>query len=49
MTLRTVLFLYRHKKACRQLQRLTEQRRQSFETEQYRRRRAAALKGRAHA
>jgi hypothetical protein len=32
--------------ACRRLQRLVDQRRNSFEAEQYRRRRAAALKGR---
>jgi hypothetical protein len=33
--------------AKRRLERITQERRDSFETEQYRRRRAAALKGRA--
>lgn len=42
--LREWLFHRRHMKACRELQRDVEQRRQSFEIEQYRRRRAAALK-----
>lgn len=42
--IRNFLFLYRHKRACRELQRITEARRQSFEAEQFRRRRAAALK-----
>jgi hypothetical protein len=44
MTLRSFFFMRRHRKACRELQRLVEQRRQSFAIEQYRRRRAAALK-----
>lgn len=41
---RNLIFLRRHHAACRKLQRMVEQRRQSFETEQFRRRRAAALK-----
>ena len=44
MTLRSFFFMRRHKRACRELQRLVDARRQSFDCEQYRRRRAAALK-----
>jgi hypothetical protein len=44
VTLRNLLFMYRHKKACRKLQRLTEANRNSFACEQYRRRRSAMLK-----
>jgi hypothetical protein len=44
MSLRNIVFMFRHKRACRRLQRIVEERRQSFEAEQYRRRRAAALK-----
>jgi len=45
MTLRSLIFMHRHLKACRRLQKLVEENKRSFETEQYRRRRAAALKG----
>ena len=44
MTLRSFFFMRRHLRACRELQRLVEKNKRSFETEQYRRRRAAALK-----
>jgi hypothetical protein len=44
MTLRSIIFIWKHKRACRKLQRDVERRKQSFECEQYRRRRAAALK-----
>ena len=44
MSLREIMFLYRHKKACRKLQRLTDQRRNSYEIIDYRKRREAALK-----
>lgn len=47
--IRNWLFLFRHMRACRKLQRLTEERRNSFETRDYVKRRAAALKGRANA
>jgi hypothetical protein len=43
VTLRNLLFMYRHKKACRQLQRLTEANRNSYENRRYRERRTAAL------
>lgn len=46
MTLRNLLFLYRHRRACRRLQRITDRTRESFACEQYRGRRAAALKSR---
>jgi hypothetical protein len=42
--IREWLFLYRHKRACKRLQRIVEAQRLSFEAEQYRRRRVAALK-----
>jgi hypothetical protein len=42
--IRNWLFLIRHKRACRDLARITERARNSFEREQFRRRRAAALK-----
>jgi hypothetical protein len=42
--IRNWLFMRRHLKACRKLQQIVEQQRQSFECEQYRRRRQAALK-----
>jgi hypothetical protein len=42
--IREWLFLYRHRKACRKLQRLTEQRRNSFEIQDYRKRREAMLR-----
>lgn len=45
-SLRNLLFLIRHKKACRRLQRIVERERNSFACEDYRRRRAAALKSR---
>jgi hypothetical protein len=45
MSLRSLLFLYRHKKACRRLKRLVEDSRNSYETRRFRERRAAALKG----
>lgn len=41
---RNFLFLRRHHAACRKLQRIVEQRRQSFETQDFAKRRAAALK-----
>jgi hypothetical protein len=44
MTLRTILFLHRHKKACRKLQRIVEANRQSFATQDYAKRRKSALK-----
>lgn len=37
----------KRRRAKRKLQRMVDERRQSFEVEDYRRRRAAALKGRA--
>ena len=43
--IRNLLFLYRHKRACKRLQRLTEERRNSFAIQDYRKRRAAALQG----
>jgi hypothetical protein len=43
--LRTWLFLRRHLRACKRLQRIVERERASFRCEDYRRRRAAALKG----
>ena len=42
--LREYLFLRRHMRACRELQRITDARRNSFEVQDYRRRREAALK-----
>lgn len=45
--LREYIFLRRHMRACRELQRIVEQQRNSYETRRYRERRAAALKGRA--
>lgn len=45
--IRNFLFVRRHMKACRELQRLVDERRRSFKTEDYRRRREAALKGRS--
>jgi hypothetical protein len=44
MILRELVFLYRHKKACRELQRITEANAKAPATVEYRRRRAAALK-----
>jgi hypothetical protein len=44
--IRNLLFLYRHKKACRRLNRIVERERNSYRCEQYRRHRKAALKGR---
>jgi hypothetical protein len=46
MTLRTALFLFRHRRACKRLQRLVDQQRESFEVRDFAKRRAAALKGR---
>jgi hypothetical protein len=45
--IRNLLFLYRHRRACRRLQRDVEARANSYETRRYRERRAAALKGRS--
>jgi hypothetical protein len=45
--LREYLFISRHLRACRELQRITEARANSYETRRYRERRAAALKGRS--
>lgn len=42
--LREWIFKYRHFRACRALQRDRERRQKSFEVEQFKRRRAAALK-----
>jgi hypothetical protein len=42
--LRNWLFMRRHLKACRELQRITNERANSYETRRYRERRAAALK-----
>jgi hypothetical protein len=42
--IREWLFLYRHKRACKRLQRIVEAQRQAFETRDYTKRRAAALK-----
>jgi hypothetical protein len=44
MTIRNLLFIFKHKRACKRLLRDVERRKASFETEQFRRRRAAALK-----
>ena len=44
--LRELRFKHRHMKACRKLARMTEERASSFEIQDYRRRRLAALKGR---
>ena len=44
MSLREFLFLHRHKKACRKLQRLVEKERNSFRCQDFRKRREAALK-----
>jgi hypothetical protein len=43
--IRNWLFMRRHMAACRKLQRLVEERRNSFEVQDFRRRRQAALKG----
>jgi hypothetical protein len=42
MTLRTIAFLFRHRRACKR--RLVDQQRESFEVRDYSKRRAAALK-----
>jgi hypothetical protein len=42
--IRNLLFILKHKRACKRLLRDVEQRKASFAVEQYRRRRAAALK-----
>jgi hypothetical protein len=42
--IREWLFMFRHKRACKRLQRIVEAQRLSFEAEQYRRHREAALK-----
>jgi hypothetical protein len=42
--IRSYLFMRRHMRACRELQRITEERRQSYEVQRYRDKRAAALK-----
>jgi len=42
--IREWIFLYRHRRACRKLQRLTEERRNSFEIIDYRKRREAMLR-----
>ena len=44
MTLRSFFFMRRHMRACRELQRLVDERAASYETRRYRERRAAALK-----
>jgi hypothetical protein len=44
VSLRNFLFMRRHKRACKRLQRIVEAQRLSFEAEQYRRHRKAALK-----
>ena len=44
MTLRNILFMVRHKRACRQLQRMVDRNRSSFEIQDFTRRREAALK-----
>ncbi len=41
---RELLFMQRHMRACRELQRITEERANSYETRRFRERRAAALK-----
>jgi hypothetical protein len=47
MTLRTIAFLFRHRRACKQ--RLVDRQRESFETRDFAKRRAAALKGKVRA
>jgi hypothetical protein len=42
--LRNFLFVRKHMKACRKLQQIVEQRRNSYEVQDYRKRRQAALK-----
>jgi hypothetical protein len=44
MTLRSFLFLRKHKRACRELQRIVEANKRKFETQDFAKRRAAALK-----
>jgi hypothetical protein len=44
--IRELLFLYRHKRACRKLQRMVSQNASSFRVQDYRKRREAALKAR---
>jgi hypothetical protein len=42
--IRNLIFIFKHRRACKRLLRDVERRKASFETEQFRRRRAAALK-----
>jgi hypothetical protein len=44
MTLRSFFFMIRHKRACRELQKLVEANKRKFETQDFAKRRAAALK-----
>jgi hypothetical protein len=44
MTIRNLLFIFKHKRACKRLLRDVERRKASFAVQDYAKRRAAALK-----